>query len=193
MKIVPQLRQPAAAPHPVAEDRVGERGDHDAEDDERAELPALGHGPRRDGGGGVHEHHLKQEQRRNRRRVDLRGQKESPQAEQAKVLAGDADNELAAQCRIVAESGQRAHAAHLQGKTHGPVPDDADRVDQEVHADRVGGVLGAGEAGLDQGEPGLHEHHQETGDQGPNNVQRRLTAQHQLLCFGNLLAKLGQR
>ena len=48
------------------------------------------------------------------------------------------------------------------------------RVDQEVHRHRVGDVLGAREAGLDQREAGLHEHDQEAGEQRPHDVDRDL-------------------
>ena len=58
-----ELREPAAAPDPHAVDRVDERGHEDAVEDERGELPALGHGAGDDGGGGVHEHELEQEER----------------------------------------------------------------------------------------------------------------------------------
>ena len=55
----------------------------------------------------------------------------------------------------------RADAAHLQGEAADPVAEHADRVDHEVHGHGVGGVLGAGEAGLHHREAGLHEHDQE--------------------------------
>src|SRR5256885_13271619 len=40
-------------------------------------------------------------------------------------------------------------------------PEHAHRVDDQVHADGVHGVLRARGTRLDQGEPDLHEHHQE--------------------------------
>ena len=57
-----ELGEPAAAPHPVAVDRIEEHRGEQAPDYERAELPALGHGPRGDGGRGVHEHQLEEEE-----------------------------------------------------------------------------------------------------------------------------------
>ena len=94
---------------------------------------------------------------------------------------------------VVAERRQRAHAAHLQPEPERPEPDDADRVDEEVHPHRVGDVLRAGEPGLDQREPGLHEHHQEAGDQRPDDVQRRLARQHQLARLRQPLRKVTNR
>ena len=64
-------------------------------------------------------------------------------------------------------------------------------VDDEVHAHRVRDVLRAREAGLDQREAGLHEHHEEAGDQRPDDVERGLSAQHQLLRVGDLFGQLG--
>src|SRR5205814_2524987 len=58
---VAQLRQPAAAPHPAAVDRVDEGADEEAEDEEAPEGPAFGEGAGGDGGGGVHEDHHEQE------------------------------------------------------------------------------------------------------------------------------------
>ena len=69
---------------------------------------------------------------------------------------------------------ERADAAHLQGEADGPEAEDADRVDEEVHAHRVGDVLRAGQPGLDEREAGLHEHDEEAGEQGPDDVDRRL-------------------
>ena len=82
-----QLRQPAAAPDPVGVDGIDDRRDHEAEEHERGEPPALGHRAGGDGRGGVHEHHLKQEQRRHRRGVDGRREEEAARAEEAERLA----------------------------------------------------------------------------------------------------------
>ena len=106
------------------------------------------------------------------------------------ALPADVDDHLARQRRVVAEGRQRAHAAHLQREPERPEADDPDRVDEEVHPHRVGDVLGAREAGLDQREPRLHEHHQEAGDQRPDDVQRRLAGQHHLARLREILGQL---
>jgi hypothetical protein len=114
-------------------------------------------------------------------------------AEQAEVLAGQVDRELARQGRVVAERPQRADATHLQAESDRPVAEDADRIDQEVHPHRVGDVLGPGQPGLDQRKPGLHEHHQEPAQQGPDDVQRGLRVQRERTRLGDLFCELCDR
>ena len=86
-------------------------------------------------------------------------------------MAADVEDELAVERAVTAEGGERADAAHLQAEADGPEAEDADGVDEEVHAHRVADVLGAHEAGLDQSEAGLHEHHQEAGDERPDDIE----------------------
>ena len=54
-------RQPAAAPDPVADDRIDRDRHDEAEDDERVVLDALGDGAGDDRGGGSGEHELEEE------------------------------------------------------------------------------------------------------------------------------------
>ena len=63
-----------------------------------------------------------------------------------------------------------ADAALLDRESDQPVGQHADAVHHEVHHHGVVGVLGAAQAGLDDGESGLHEHDQEAGDQRPHEV-----------------------
>src|SRR5436190_1422250 len=63
-------------------------------------------------------------------------------------------------------------ATRLERETDRPVGEHRDAVDHEVHGDRVRGVLGTGEPGLDHCETGLHEHHEKPGDQRPHEVDR---------------------
>ncbi len=48
--------------------------------------------------------------------------------------------------------------------------DEAEAEDGEVRRHDVGGVLGPAEAGLDEGEAGLHEDHQDGADDDPQQV-----------------------
>ena len=75
-----------------------------------------------------------------------------------------------AEHRRVAQIGYRADAAHLNREADQPVGQHADAVHHEVHHHGVVGVLRAAQTGLDDGESGLHEHDQEAGDQGPDEV-----------------------
>ena len=76
-KLAPSCDEPAAAPDPVAEDRVDEHRHEEAVDEERRPLPALGHGPGRDGHRRVHEDHLEEEQREDADVVDVGAQEEA--------------------------------------------------------------------------------------------------------------------
>jgi len=82
----------------------------------------------------------------------------------AELLAGDVNDGLRAERRVVAERTERADAAHLEGEAERPESDDADCVDEEVHGHRVRDVLGAREARLDERETRLHEHHEKAGE-----------------------------
>ena len=72
---------------------------------------------------------------------------------------------------VTAESRQRADAAHLETEAERPEAENADRVDQKVHGHDVGRVLLPAQAGFDERKPGLHEHHQESADQRPDDVR----------------------
>ena len=69
-----QLREPAAAPDPVAEYRIHHRADAAAINHERGKLPALSCATRWDGRRRVHEHHLEQEQAEQPGVISIPGQ-----------------------------------------------------------------------------------------------------------------------
>ena len=58
-------------------------------------------------------------------------------------------------------------------ETVGPECQTAQGIDHQIHAHRMGGVFRAAQARFDHRKSGLHEHHQETGDQHPNHVDRK--------------------
>ena len=80
---IAELREPAAAPHPAAEDRIDDRADEDAEDEEALEAPALRARAGHDRRGRVHEDHHEQEQHDRGSVVAVTGQEEPGRAEQA--------------------------------------------------------------------------------------------------------------
>ena len=94
-ELLAQRGQPAAAPDPVAEQRVDDHRHEEPEDEERRPLPALGHGAGRDRAGGVHEHHLEEEQREHADVVGVAAQEEALHAEEPERVAEQADRELA--------------------------------------------------------------------------------------------------
>ena len=77
---------------------------------------------------------------------------------------------LGVQGRRAAQVGHAADAAHLDREADQPVRQHADAVHHEIHHHGVIGVLGAAQARLDDGKPGLHEHDQEAADQCPGEV-----------------------
>ena len=77
-------------------------------------------------------------------------------------------------------------AAHLQAEADEVEADDADGVDEEVHAHRVRGVLRARQARLHQGEAGLHEHDEEARHHRPDDVEGDLRV-------GEVLRELADR
>ena len=56
-----QIREPAAAPGPMAFNRVNDGGDEDGDDYVESELGALGHTTGYDGGGSCTEHRLEEQ------------------------------------------------------------------------------------------------------------------------------------
>ena len=80
-KVAAQLGEPAAAPHPVGIEGVNDGAHDDAVDHEGLEAPALGHGPRGDGGGGVHEDHLEEKHGEDRNVIAVAGKEEALCAE----------------------------------------------------------------------------------------------------------------
>ena len=143
-------------------------------DDEGRELPPLGHRAGRDRERGVHEDHLEEEESERGDVIGDARQEESRAAEEPPHVAADGrPDELVHRLR----NGQRgphrrARPAHLQREPAHPEPQDAERVDHEVHHHRVGRVPGPREAGLGEREARLHEHHEEARDERPDEVER---------------------
>ena len=149
---------------------IDERPDEHAEHGECRELPALGQRARGNRGRGVHEHHLEQEVREHRGGIGDAGEEEPRPAEQPPLLATDRERDFMGELVVAAERAERADTAGLQCKADDPVRQHRDAVDHEVHGDRVRGIFGAREPGLDHREPGLHEHDKEPGDEGPHEI-----------------------
>ena len=153
-----ELVQPAATPLPTHDDRIDDRRDDGAVDHVRLELRAFGHGSRHDRRGGRGERDLKCEEHEL---VESPVGEDTVASEEpavtTDVLSGT--GEVATECDGVSD-GEEQQGSHAE-------------VHQVLHED-VGHVLGAGEAGFDQRETGLHEDHQDRGHQDPHVVERGL-------------------
>src|SRR4051812_17901463 len=98
-----KLRQPAGAPHPVGEDWIHEHRHEKAEDNERGELPALGHRASGDRARGIHEHHLEEEQREHSDVVAVAAEEKSFEAEQPERMTKERDRGFMIERRCAAE------------------------------------------------------------------------------------------
>jgi hypothetical protein len=138
----------------VHDDRVDDQRDQEAVDHVGAELRALRHRPGHDRGRGRREGDLEDEEGGD-------GEVALPQ-----VVLGDvaADEPAARADEVVARTEREAEAHRGEGE-------DADREVHHVLHHDVGDVLAPGETRLDQGEPRLHEDHQDRGDQDEDVVQ----------------------
>ncbi len=85
----PQIRQPAAAPHPSAHNGVDQHADPEAHPDEALEVEPLGHGAGGDGGRGVHEDHLKEEEDQDAKVGGKAAQHEARETHDAPLSAKD--------------------------------------------------------------------------------------------------------
>ena len=73
-----ELRQPPAAPSPIAIQWICDRGEQHARNRESGELPSLRRGAGDDRCGGVHEHHLEEEHHHYADVVGRAAEKETP-------------------------------------------------------------------------------------------------------------------
>ena len=67
-------------------------------------------------------------------------------------------------------SDQLVALAEREAEADRPVDERADAEDEDVLAGDVGGVLHPRQSGLEEGEAGLHEHHEDRRDDDPYGV-----------------------
>ena len=79
-----------------------------------------------------------------------------------------------------AEVAGHVERAERQREADEEEADEAEAEDGEVRADDVGGVLGPAEAGLDEGEPRLHEDDQDRADHHPQHVDLPAEGGHRI-------------
>ena len=170
-KVSAEVGKPTATPGPIGEDRIGERAHDERGDKERGVLPAFRRRAGHDGESRIHKDHLEEEQHHDGDVIGaLVHQKQAVLAPKTERLAEKRDGKFAEERRCYPRLATRADAAHLDGEADQPIGEHADAVHHEVHHHGVIGVLGAAEAGFDDGETRLHEHDQEARDQGPHEV-----------------------
>src|SRR2546426_11358699 len=87
---VADLGEPAAAPQPVAVDRVEYTAQHELREDERLEVDALRDGADDDVAGGLHEDDFEEEERQRANVIRMaRLEEEAVEAQQTPVAAAD--------------------------------------------------------------------------------------------------------
>src|SRR5437762_9592694 len=111
LEVAAELREPPAAPGPVAEERAGDRAEDERGDRERGELPALGGGAGDDRRRGVHEHHLAEEHHHD---ADVVGAGELSTADRERPGCGDAMTKSAAE-RVRGPHGPRLASSWALG------------------------------------------------------------------------------
>ena len=139
-----QLCQPAAAPDPMAADRVDDGRNQHGVNAVGRKLGALGHGAGHDGRSGRAEDGLENER--------------CPAA----VAAGREQVNAADQC---------ARAAEHQAKAENPENRRAQRKVHQVFHNDVARILCTGKAGLYHGKTGLHKEDQRCTQQNPADIQ----------------------
>ena len=175
---IAELCEPTAAPDPVAEERIDEAADDNAEDKEALEAPALGTRTGDNGCRGVHEDHHEEEENDGRSVVAASSQEEARRTEQSPtVVTVDrrANGEHVIERRNATEAGRTTnrrtiHTAAHEREAAREKAKHAECVHQKVHGERVGRILRANEASFDEREAGLHEHNEEPGYQRPHEI-----------------------
>ena len=147
------------APDPVRDDRVRDR-EPDAEDEVDPELRALGHRAPDDRERDAREHDLEQVAGRAR---DLR--------EEVERLLADGDHRVDRR-EEAGRAAEPAAVAERDPEADHPVDDRAEPEDQDVLAGDVAGVLHPRQPRLEEGEAGLHEHHEDRRDDDPDRARR---------------------
>src|SRR5215208_1001523 len=155
----PEPEEPAAAPDPVRGDGV-DQGERGSEDEVDPELRTLGH-------------RAPDDRQRDAGEDDL------------EQVAGRARDGREEGVRRLADREQRVHRGHeaagaddrvavaeRDSEADRPVDQRADAEDQHVLARDVRGVLHPRQARLEEGEAGLHEHHEHGRDDDPERVRR---------------------
>ena len=145
-----QLRQPAAAPDPVAGNRVDKCADRYAVNTIRDEFGPFRHSAGNNSGRRRAENGLEDKIHRGGNR----------QAEEAVILRH----------KGIKASDQRAGACEHQAETENPVNRGAESKVHQVFHNNIAGVFRPGKAGLHHSETRLHEKHQRRSKQRPNGV-----------------------
>ncbi len=135
---VTELGEEAAAPHPVAVDRVDDRAHRDLGEEERGERDPLGDGADDDVAGRLHEHDLEQEEGEHTDVVAVAALQEEPvEPDEPRVAV----REDAAQGGQATEVGDRRDAAELKREPDGEVRDQRDGERGHVHHHHVARVF----------------------------------------------------
>src|SRR5205823_1911730 len=118
---VAELREPAAAPDPAAEDRVDERADTEAEKAEALPAPALGARAGDDRRRRVHEDHHEEEPDDDRGVTAVAGEEEPGRAEDAPAVVavdGRTDREHRVQRWRTSERRRAANGCPVRAAAH---------------------------------------------------------------------------
>ena len=133
-----ELRHPAAAPHPAAEDRIEDRAHEQLAEQERAEGDALADRADDDVAGGLHEHDLEQHQRVGAGVVGRARSGRSPCRRGSPTARRRAETGSASACRrCCAGAALTATRAELEREADGVVGEEGEHVRGEIEHHQV--------------------------------------------------------
>src|SRR3954463_1318828 len=112
-----ELREPTAAPHPVAKQRIHDGADAATVDHERRESPSLGGAAGRNGCRRIHENHLEQEQSKCGRVIASAQQHKTFPTDDSKRFAEYRPSDLVIQAGVTAHRSERSEPAEHKGET----------------------------------------------------------------------------
>ena len=148
--------EPTTSPHPVADDRIEHGRSERGEDEERGQPRAFCHRARNDRGGGGGEDELKEKKN-----------------EERQVVGGAGDRIRWLGCET-GESDELVALAKHQTKAEEEKNDRSDGDHSNVLQQHHDSVLLSAETALHEGEPRVHEEHEERGHHDPHAVQHRI-------------------
>ena len=151
------LRQPAAAPNPAAEDRIQNRAHEEFAKEEPPEGDPFTNGANDDVSGRLHEHHLKERQAQTAGIVTWAGEKKAPATQEPPLAA--AEEEVVERGDAAEICGGRINCdrPELKGVPHGVVGEEGEDVGREVQHHQMGGIFLTHQSASEQGKSSLHE------------------------------------
>ncbi len=166
-----ELRHPAAAPHPAAENGIEEGANEELAHNESPKCNSLADRPDDDVACRLHEDDLEQREHVAARVIGRPAQEEALPAKEAPETA--TDQKVIERRRPAEIRGRRVHrdGPELKGIADGVVRQKCEHVRRKVQHHEMCGVLSANQAAREQSNPGLHEQDEVAGIECPRRIR----------------------